>query len=972
MSWSKRDILPVLIAVLLLAFCVRFRMPLAEAFSTKTQITLGYSARKGPDGLFYVLDNGHERLICFDAEGTVRFSIEDPSDQKSRLLYIDDFCVTREGVYLSASEWQEMALAREAILQYDVNGNYVRTVTARDYTENRTDKHRFYGISKADGRLRYIECLADAVRNGGVTIPYQNAFNAVSDAVFVGGDVYILDKDGTVRVFREGETDGSIVYSPSQHADKDAVWYRIEADGEGNLYFTDIKKRAVHRIRIVDQEDQENQEKGIRETLYEDTDSLTVGITEKGALLLLEEDGLHVVSKNGNQKVYAELARRQRTILFQAAWLLALALLGILMTYLLAKLVYAFIRKKHSTPQVISFWVIGAVTVVAGLLCGMLMRSFAESYREKILEQVESAAYMVANQIQGEDIEQIEAAGGFGGDAYKRLCAVMAESFPMEIAFYRQIYCNILKYPKDGGRGYAVAYLDQSVGAYFPLDEVEHAELERVHDTRRAVWNDAVADISGTYLSVKVPVYNAAGEVSGAVAVGVETYVITDTLRALLTRILLSSVVLLLLVWLVSMEVMSFANNYGFYKQNIAAGDKEVLPGHLIRLLVFLVFAAYNMAATFLPVYLMRRTEIFPESVREMAGALPITVNIFLIGLMSLFCARLVKQFGIRRMMAFSAVCSLCGNLLICFSAGFFEICAGLVLDGIGVGMITNGVYVMLTYIKQETDRVWGLTIYNGASLSGINFGMMSGSLLAVMAGQQVVFGIVALVWAVMFLLTGYMTRQMENIIRVSADTQAENKGRKHQTARFVCSRPVLGFAALIQNPYIVFGSFVFYFVPLFCDSQGYGEDVCSILIMLYSQIAVLGTECLTRWFGKMLGDHAMYAALGTNIAALAVYAVFPNLTGMIAALALMGFSAAYGKPVQQNYFLGLERVRQYGEDKAMGIYNFSENIGESLGPVVFGRLMSSAQFGISAGMFCLGTAVCGGLHWLISGKRGA
>ena len=48
------------------------------------------------------------------------------------------------------------------------------------------------------------------------------------------------------------------------------------------------------------------------------------------------------------------------------------------------------------------------VNVVSVFLCGMLINSFSESYKEKIEEQVESAAYMVANQISGRDIQQIE------------------------------------------------------------------------------------------------------------------------------------------------------------------------------------------------------------------------------------------------------------------------------------------------------------------------------------------------------------------------------------------------------------------------------------------------------------------------------------------------------------------------------------------------------------------------------------
>ncbi|MGN0318336.1 MAG: MFS transporter [Lachnospira sp.] len=959
-KWTDFFITLVLIALGI--FCYEFRMPLGEIFSVETEISLGYSAKKGSDGLFYVLDDGHERLLCFDESGKEQYSIENPSDDISGWLYMDDFAVTSDGVYISATEWNEMAIAREAVLLYDKNGNYVDTIVSRDYSEEWTNKHRFYGISEKNGKPQYVECLSDSIKIGDFQIPYDNAFNAVSDAVFVNDTVYILDKNGTITAFGSNDKIGTVVYSLSVENDKNIVPYRLAADVNGNLYFTDIRNQQVRMVNT--------QEKNSR-VAYPDTSSLTVGITDRGELLLLDDEGLHIVGSD-ESNVYLVLNKNAKNIMIQVLWLIAWIVATILVLCLIIRLFFNLHRKKFSVIQVISFWVFDTVAVVSVLLCSMLMNSFTTSYREKIEEQVKSAAYMVANQVSGSDIDNIEETGGFGGESYNRLCEIMENSFSMEIDFYKQVYCNILKLSEDGDEGYAVAYLDQSVGSYFPLDEVEQDELKRVYETGEAVWNQEVADISGTYLSVKVPVYNETGKICGAVAVGVETYVITDTLHAMITKILMSIVVLLLLVWLISVEALSFANNIDVYKKNIATGEKNVLPGHLVRLLVFLVFSAYNMTASFLPVYLMRRTDIFPEQMRSLAGALPITVNIFIIGVMSLFCAKLVQRFGIRRIMALSALCSLLGNLIIFLMPNFYSICIGLVLDGIGVGLITNAVYVMLTYVKDEVNRTWGLTIYNGACLSGINFGMMLGSMLAVTVGQNMVFGIVAVTWLIMIILTGYMVKQMDGMLGHSEqDIEEEyNINRSISGVRFVLSKPVLSFIALIQNPYIIFGSFVFYYVPIYCDERGYSETICSVLIMLYSQIAVIGTNKLTERVTKIFGSYAMYLALGMNVAALAVFAVYPNMAGMIIALLLLGIGASFGKPVQQNYYLNLEKVKKYGEDKSIGIYNFTENIGESLGPVVFGRLMAAPRFGVSAGAFCGAVSGIGFLHFLICRKE--
>ena len=112
-----------------------------------------------------------------------------------------------------------------------------------------------------------------------------------------------------------------------------------------------------------------------------------------------------------------------------------------------------------------------------------------------------------------------------------------------------------------------------------------------------------------------------------------------------------------------------------------------------------------------------------------------------------------------------------------------------------------------------------------------------------------------------------------------------------------------------------------------------------------------------------------MYVAYGANILAVLIFAFYPHMAGMLAALILMGLSACFGKAVQQMYFLDLKEVQQFGADKAMGVYNFTENIGESLGPVIFGSLMFRTPLLKAILPFSSVMALVGGLHYLSSRK---
>ena len=179
--------------------------------------------------------------------------------------------------------------------------------------------------------------------------------------------------------------------------------------------------------------------------------------------------------------------------------------------------------------------------------------------------------------------------------------------------------------------------------------------------------------------------------------------------------------------------------------------------------------------------------------------------------------------------------------------------------------------------------------------------------------------------------------------------------------------RVILSFFALIQNPYIIFNSFVFYFIPIIAGELGYSETIISVLLMLYSEVAVIIGSRMSDATDKAFGDYAMYLALGLNIIAFAAYISLGNLAGIIVGLLIMGISASFGKPAQQSYFLKQKVTIDYGQDNAMGVYNFSENIGESLGPIVFGRLIGVA-FGTN--MAFLGVIFAMGLlHFIINRK---
>ena len=959
-KFRKADIILLFVFGLLLTVCLYLRMPMEEALSRTKEISFGYITRE-KNGRYFVIDDGHARIMCFDENGKELYSIVDPSDNGLSALYIDDCFVSDENLYLSVSEWDGMLLSRELVMKYDLEGNYIENVLENIYGGYKNNKHSFYGLTEHQGTLLLGECkvgqvIVHQIKDGVdevYSITYPGAYDSVSDLVIDGAAVIIMDKNGQIARYEKNMP--AVIYTTDWENEEDRIPFRMDVRN-GEVYFTDI--RSCEAVKV-------NSENKNTKVMIEGTDSQTVTIcSDNDDLLVTNSDGVH---RSGSKEAYfLEIEKSDTDLTRQNIFLACVVLLAIVSILFVLRLIMVVSSFKVDSTKIASFTIVVVEAVVLVIISTILLNAFRASYMDKIREQLKATALIVSESIDEKDMRNVEKASDFNSESYLNLIDKMERAFPLNVDFYRTAYCNILKLSDDEQSGNGIAYLDQSIGVYFPLDEVEYGEVKEVYDTGNAVWNDAVADVTGTYLSVKVPIYSSNLKVIGAVAVGADTYVVSDMIQQMQKRVLFSIVIIMLLLWVMTSEGISFFNLYSSYreKKETRTGNNAV-PVHLIRLLIFLVFTAFNMVSSFLPVYILRRCELFAGANVELIASLPLTVNIFVMGIMSLVSANLVRRFGIKKIFMIACLFSMCGNLIMLIP-NYFTMILGLLLDGIGVGLISNSTYIMLTYLNDEQDRNDCLNNYNSASLSGINMGMIIGGLLATSIGQKYVFVFVALTWLSLFFFAGFLAGKLQDVI--TTDEEVEYTADDKQKARsFILNKKILSFFALIQNPYIIFNSFVFYYIPVFAESIGYNETVISVLLMLYSEVAVLLGSSMSNSTEKSFGDYAIYLAIGLNVIAFAIFVAMPNLAGIIISLIIMGISASFGKPTHQSFFLKQKPTIEFGQDNAMGIYNFTENIGESLGPIVFSRLLGVGFVTNMSFLACIGCL--GLLHFIINRK---
>lgn len=939
------------------------------------QVTLEnpWSVKTDTGGNTYILDAERSRIVILDQDQKVQNMIYGYAPGGDTFYYADDFCVGENGhIYIHDVWWAEegFKLTGEAIIEYDAHGKFVRTLYEKDYTEVYTDKHRIFGLMEENGGLRFVlatdrGCYVKTIdretgeETASVRYEMKDAYTYLQDiAIYPGSDtVAAIDKRGKIL---EMDSEGvRTVYNSlaTKSTEKKAVFYRLSIE-EDCLYITDI---YLDRLLSFYPE-----KESIPQTIAEG-DNLW-NVSSCGDRISYVADGQVVVMSKQGEQQFAGARFEQGNglkvwiVLYSAVCFLVFPLI----LYLLLRILAVLLSIKFKERQKMAMTVAGTVTVVTIIIVIELIGQFSDIYSEELISKLNLSAETVCSLIDTDALDQIEEPADFKGEAFDSVYHVINTVIDKSSENNADIYCNILK--RSGDEVYAAVYQDNSIGCYYPLTEEEEKVAKRVYKKRVAMQSDTTSE-TGSYIFVRVPILGEDGKVHGITEVGTLSSVLTNKVNKMVKQILVSLIMIVLIILFLFNEGFSFIDLFGSYREKQGKTGQGV-PLHMVRFLIFVTFVAFNMATSFLPVYISKfvsRDLGIPEA---LANSLPMTMNLMCIGLTSLSCAKLMKRLGFRRLAAAAAVIALSGDITMAFCRNYAMIVLGLVLNGIGVGLITNSIHIFIADSKSEEVQKEGFSIFNAASLSGINCGMMFGASLAAAVGKNFVFVLSSVMWCmvlVCFLIFG-------NTISVSKeDLSAEEGDRKEKKmgmAGFLSKPEIFGYMLCIQVPYIVMSSFNYYFVPMFCDENGLGEDISCLLIMVSSLCSVYLSVGLTNFLQEKIGNKVLYLSSAVTLAAMMLFAWKGTLPILILALVLIGIANSFGTPSRADYFTGIPSSKEIGEGTALGIYDFVDNVGESAGPVIFSSIMS-VGFLSGAAVLTGITAGLNGIYAFCSRKKG-
>lgn len=912
---------------------------------SRIELVNPYLAQADSKGNTYVIDEERSRVVKINPEQKVEYVIKSNLKEADTFWYAEDLAFGSDGsVFLLDACWDETgsAVGRECILAYDEKGRYVDTVLDIVYENEWVDKHRLFALTFWENTLFYVESQQEgfslfslSLENGEIReemfYPYENAFNLIQDYAldYQAKTVYAVDKRGRILKSSEGtvETLYDTALDPAYAGN--ATFYRLAVDDEQAIYITDIKGNLLFKY-TQGQESPEvymNQGQVLSITSAQQEDNSTIlgiwldwGINMKNTDTG-EENGGYFFDKSMNY------------LLWESLYQVMIVLLAVSTLWLFLRIVSFVLQIKVSVVQKNGLLAAGTAAVVAIVIVSQLLDQFSSVYREELMSKLYVLAYTTSGMMDGDSLEKVQTSEDYMSEDYQQIMKAMELTLNRKDPSVQEMYGNILRY--EGGQGYAIAYLDNSIGTYYPLDEAETEELEYIYNSGDSVRNDGKDDVTGSYIYVRVPVMTDTGEVAAVIEIGTTSEVITSKVDDMRQSVMLTLILVILIVLFLFGEILSFFSLKDRYQK--AKEKKRGVPLHLLRCSIFITYIAFNIASSFLPVYAAGFVTDAIGLPRELAASLPITLNLAFIGLTSLFCAKLLRRFSFRSVAAVSGLISMSGDLLLYTGQSYSALVIGLILNGIGMGLISNSINVFIAGSEDEEVKQEGFSLYNAGSLSGINCGMMLGASLAGTLGQRTVFACSATAWLLVAVLFLIMGKHMAGMRKEAVQENVQKKGAK----AFWASKGVAPYMLFIQIPYVIINSFVFYYVPIYGADNGYSENIVCLFLMLNSLCSVYLSVAVTNYMTEHFKEKSIYLSSLLSFVALLLFGWNSTVSMLIVVLLLLGVAGSFGNSVRQIYFTQLEGVEEYGEDSAMGIYNFMDNIGESAGPMLFGSLLS-------------------------------
>lgn len=939
----QKKLLPILIVVFLLVSLGGFVYYQRNIFEETNLITgtfeiiNPYKIATDNQQDKYIIDNSMRRIVKLSKDNKVSFIINGGNRNENSFFNAVDLALDDEGnLYILETVFSENIeyVEKQRILKYSSTGHFDKTLYVQKYAvEEYLGEGRIVSLKYIDGKIYGF--FRDESQYTLISINKDTGeFSKVNSFSYDNPQGNIIDYDFTkdfkniVFITKKGEIwhhAELLSLVTSDMARKDLfVPLKVKIDEQRNIYFSDVGARTIEKIDFLTKKS---------ELMIKDaTQIITSFDINNGTLTAIGEDHI-IISDNGKDIILNNnsIGLEPQILIIRIMFWISLLIILILTLYLVRLFYLRFLKGKVSTVFIQSSSIVIFIFITAMIVANFMSNSFTTKYKEDLSSQLKLIAYLSSGKIDTQAILGINKRSDYMNEDYIKLYNQLHQLFNQNKdewnnKFYGEIYTV-----RDNDI-YALMYYDDTAGTYLPYHDNFAETTIYSAVTNKQIYSDTIKDIYGEWIYAVAPLLNSKGDVIAILSVGTDLNSFAENNRKLIQGILLEVITLLVILVLSLIELTIFRSLRDRNLPEAKINDNKLL---MIRPLAFILTIGYTLSLSFVPLLTEKLYVPILNIPKSVVLGLPISFEMLCIAIASVIGGYIADKKGWRSLfiwgsiiIAFSSIVSAVAWEPICFI-----ISRGICGFGYGLLLVASQVFTLTD--NDELRRNKSLSYLAAGAFAGYSCGTAIGGMLADQIGYSNVFYVIAII-VIGAALFAY--KLMDNTIPVKG---TEEVVHTKKTAHFFKDINVLYFFLFLWLPASICAMFLVYFFPTFADASGYTSADSSRLFMLYGICIIYIGPVLTKFVSKYLGlkiSSVLYVLI--ILGGLGYFALDGTITSAIVAVIALAIAESFGLIVTINYFAGLRASKELGEGMALGFFGLVENIGQMLGPLIFGMLL--------------------------------
>ena len=932
-------------------------------------------------GDFYIIDDSGA-AIDIVKNNTFRFSIagSDPdktfdtarevcSDDKGN-LYILEKIVNADGKHID----------EERVLAFSGKGS--RRGIIYDYTpSDPTMTTSLSGLTYADGKIQFTLAANKTLQifsadpstlqvSQGKILDSGIESSAIWDTQIFGDKVWYSTKYGLIEETASGAAPVTL-YDGSEHNSSSycSIPYKLSCDSTGKIYFCDLGLRTIQSIgtdgTLTTEVDSRNIPKGIdSDDGFENLPLLSeLNVTPDGQLSFVstesgyDENGENYylyrigVADSGSFTLFSSYPK---SILIHLQNIFCLLLAAAAVCLAVANILA--LKKKKLKIEIADNMkaqlpIIVVSLAIAIVVCVAVLQQSNKSYIDLYQKDLNNIAAYITSYLSRDDVDALTEPKDYKSSAYIAINSQVTSILNNAVDDPR-IYCVL--YKVSGNVVQAFYSDDLNYGVAYPMPGSYQGSAEQsIISTKEPLTIDSQSTSEGSYMYVDYPVSDDTGQVYALAEIGLDLTSVQEDATELFNRTVMSVILYTVLLLLLYSEVSNI--------QTLMKGPKDKslpreYPARKIRPIIFILCFATSLPTAFIPVMganFWNNTMPFSS---EIAAAIPVSAEMFAVAVVNLFFGRTIEKVGTRKICIFGAIMMSGANIVYGIAPNLWIFTLGALLNGAAGGMLLLAISAYIMSYSDEAQVSEGFIHYNAAYLSGLNIGIIAGSLIAESFSYSVSFFFGA---AILLLIILFIPACIDPAHKGIAQEKQAPGVLKKELISFFKDPSILKFYFLLMVPYMFCASFGNYVFPLFGADQGLNTTQISMAFMLAGCVSIYLGETLSKLTAAYLSVKRTLVVAGiTNCAALGIFCAYPSIPSAFIAVFLFALADSYGLTALSVAYSNIKSTERIGEGTSAGIYNMFENISEMIGPLLFALAL---QVGTQLGIFII-LAIYGGL----------